>query len=113
MENWPDLEHVVADGGSGLERGVKLANERRQAQVEEPESAPRAAITMGLDVFHSQREMERVQQRQWTQAERELAAACEADAKLAKVKRQGGDPRGVASHVARAWRKAEQAFDGG
>lgn len=111
IENGPDLEHVVADGGSGLERGVKLANDRRQAQVEEPESAPRAAITMGLDVFHSQREMERVQQRQWSQAERELAAACEADAKLAKVKRQGGDARGVASHVARAWRKAEQVFD--
>src|SRR5687767_5952151 len=61
IENGPDLEHVVADGGSGLERGVKLANDRRQAQVEEPESAPRAAITMGLDVFHSPREMERVQ----------------------------------------------------
>jgi hypothetical protein len=111
IENWPDLEHVVADGGSGLERGVKLANARRQAQVEEPASAPRDAITMGLDVFHSQREIERVQQRQWNQAERELAAACKADAKLAKFKRQGGDPRGVASHAARAWRKAEQTFD--
>jgi hypothetical protein len=111
IENWPDLEHVVADGGSGLERGVKLANDRRQAQIEEPASAPREAITMGLDVFHSQRELERVQQRQWKQAERELTAACEADAKLAQLKRQGGDPRGVASHVARAWRKAEQTFD--
>lgn len=111
IENWPDLEHVAADGGSGLERGVKLANERRQAQIEAPESAPRAAIAMGLDVFHSQHEMERVQQRQWKQAERELTAACEADVKLAKVKRQGGDPRGVASQIARAWRKAEHAFD--
>jgi len=109
IENWPGLEHVVADGGSGLERGVKLANDRRQTQ--EAASAPREALTMGLDVFHSQREMERVQQRQWKQAERALAAASEADAKLAKLKRQGGDPRGVASHAARAWRKAEQTFD--
>jgi len=108
IENWPGLEHVVADGGSGLERGVKLANDRRQTQ--EAASAPREALTMGLDVFHSQREMERVQQRQWKQAERALAAASEADAKLAKLKRQGGDPRGVASHAARAWRKAEQTF---
>jgi hypothetical protein len=111
IENWPDLEHVVADGGSGLERGVKLANDKRQAQVEEAESAPREAITMGLDVFHSQREMARVQQRQWQQAERALAAASDADAKLAKLKRQGGDPRGVASHAARAWRQAERLFD--
>jgi len=111
IENWPDLEHVVADGGSGLERGVKLANARRQTQVSEAEAAPKEAITMGLDVFHSQREMARVQQRQWKQAERALAAASEADAKLAKLKRQGGDPRGVASHAARVWRQAEQSFD--
>ena len=111
IEKWPDVEHVVADGGSGLERGVKLANARRQVQVEEAETVPKEAITMGLDVFHSQRELERVQQRQWKQAERKLAAASEADAKLAKLKRQGGDPRGVASHAARAWRQAEQSFD--
>lgn len=113
IELWPHLEHVVADGGSGLERGVKLANERRQAQaqIQEPDSAPSPTIKMGLDVFHSQRELERVQQRQWNQAERELAAACEADAKLAKLKRRGGDPRGLASHAARAWRKAERVFD--
>jgi hypothetical protein len=111
IENWLDLEHVVADGGSGLERGVKLANKRRQAQVEEPEGTPTTAMTMGLDVFHTRRELERVQQRQWNQAARQLEAACEADAKLAKWKRRGGDPRGVASHAARAWRKAEQVFD--
>jgi hypothetical protein len=111
IEPWPRLEHVVADGGSGLERGVKLANERHQAQIQEPDSVPKAAITMGLDVFHTRREMERVQQRQWKQAERQLQAACEADAKLAKWKCRGGDPRGVASHAARSWRKAEQSFD--
>jgi hypothetical protein len=25
IEKWPSLEHVVADGGTGLEKGVKLA----------------------------------------------------------------------------------------
>ena len=111
IEKWPDLEHVVSDGGSGLERGVKLANTRRQAQVEVPEGAPTTAMTMGLDVFHTRREMERVQQRPWNQAARQLEAACEADTKLAKWKRRGVDPRGVASHAARAWRQAEQVFD--
>ena len=46
--------------------------------------APVPAITMGLDVFHSQRELERVLQRQWKQAERQLEAASEADAKVAQ-----------------------------
>lgn len=65
IEQWPCLEQVVADGGSGLERGVKLANARRQAQIQEPDADPKTVITMGLDVFHSPRELERVQQRQW------------------------------------------------
>jgi len=55
IEQWPNLEHVIADGGQGLERGVKLATEaRHQAQASEAE--PPAPITMGLDVFHTQRE---------------------------------------------------------
>jgi hypothetical protein len=102
IERWPSLEHVVADGGTGLERGVKLANARRQAQSQDPASAPHPTITMGLDVFHSQRELERVQQRQWKQAERQLEAASETDAKVAQWKRRGGDLRGVASSAARA-----------
>jgi hypothetical protein len=40
-----------------------------------------------------------------------VEAACEVDAKLAKLKRRGGDPRGVASRAARIWRKAERTFD--
>jgi hypothetical protein len=56
---WPNLEHVIADGGQGLARGVKLANaSRRQAQ--EPEAEPPAPSTLGLDVFHTPREGERV-----------------------------------------------------
>src|SRR2546426_5649897 len=36
FEAWPNLEHVIADGGQGLERGVNLANAtRRQARSEE------------------------------------------------------------------------------
>jgi hypothetical protein len=59
IEAWPNLEHVIAEGGQGRERGVKLANaSRRQAQ--EPEAEPPAPITMGLDVLHTQREVERV-----------------------------------------------------
>jgi hypothetical protein len=66
---------------------------------------------MGLDVFHSQRELERVQQRQWKQAEHQMEGASEIDTKVAQLNRRGKDTRGVASHAARAWRKAERLFD--
>jgi hypothetical protein len=39
---------------------------------------------MGLDVLHTQRELERVLQRQWNQAERQVEMASEADAKVAQ-----------------------------
>ena len=110
IELWPHLEHVIADGGQGLERGVKLANKgRRQAQEIETETP--APITMGLDVFHTQREVERVLQRLWKRVERQMEAAVKADAKLAQAKRRGQEPRGVAGHAGRAWRKAERLFD--
>jgi hypothetical protein len=111
MEKWPSLEHVVADGGTGLEKGVQLANEQRHAQAQEREEESVAPITMGLDVFHSQRELERVQQRQWKQAEHQMEGASEIDTKVAQLNRRGKDTRGVASHAARAWRKAERLFD--
>lgn len=111
IEPWPILEHVIADGGTGLANGVKLTNERRRAQAQERGVEPGPAITMGLDVFHSQREMERVLQRQWKQVEHQLEEASEADAKVAQYKRRGRDARGVAGSAGRAWRKAERLFD--
>jgi hypothetical protein len=107
---WPNLAHVIADGGQGLERGVKLANEGRH-QAQESEAELPAPITMGLDVFHTQRELERVLQRLWNRVERQIETAVKADAKLAQVKRRGYDPRGVAGHAGRAWRQAERLFD--
>src|SRR5262249_6669594 len=79
ITNWPCLEHVIADGGQGLERGVKLANAVRCAQSKAPETASSQALTMGLDVFHTQRELERILQRQWKQAERHLKRATSDD----------------------------------
>jgi hypothetical protein len=49
--------------------------------------------------------------RQWTQAERQLEAASEADAKVAHHKQRGRDARRVAAQSWRAWRTAERLFD--
>jgi hypothetical protein len=111
ITNWPCLEHVIADGGQGLERGVKLANAARGAQGEATETVSRQAMTMGLDVFHTQRELARVLQRQWKQAERQLDTASQADAKVERYRRQGREPRGVSGVAGRAWRKAERLLD--
>lgn len=110
IEAWPHLEHVIADGGQGLERGVKLTNKAR-AQAQEPKAEPPVSITMSLDVFHTERELERGLQRLWKRVERELELAVKADVKLEQAKRRGQDPRGVAGHAGRAWRKAERLFD--
>jgi hypothetical protein len=107
---WPNLEHVIADGGQGLERGVKLANEAR-SQAQESESDTPNPITMGLDVFHTEREFERVLQRLWNRVEHQIESAVKVDAKLTQAKRRGQDPRGMAGHAGRAWRKAERLFD--
>jgi hypothetical protein len=110
IAQWPNLEHVIADGGQGLERGVKLTNAARR-EAQEPETDAPAPITMGLDVFHTQREVERVLQRLWNRVERQIEVAVKADAKLEQTKRRGQDPRGVAGHAGRAWRQAERLFD--
>jgi hypothetical protein len=111
LTHWPSLEHVIADGGQGLERGVKLANAARGAQGEAAEPVSSQAMTMGLDVLHTQRALERVIQRQWKHAERQLDTASQADAKVARYTRQGRDPRGVSGVAGRAWRKAERLVD--
>ena len=107
ITSWPRLEHVVADGGQGLERGVKLANAARCTQGEAAETVSSQAMTMGLDVFHTQRALERLLQRQGKHAARQLDTARQADAKVARDKRQGRDPRGVSGVAGRAWHKAE------
>ena len=71
VTKWPCLEQVIADGGQGLERGVQLANEARQAPAQGQALASGQAIVMGLDVFHTQRELERVLRQKWKQAERQ------------------------------------------
>jgi hypothetical protein len=111
LTNWPCLEHVIAEGGQGLARGVKLAHEARGVQGEASETVSSPAMTRGLDVLHTRRELARVLQRQWKHAERQLDTARQADAKGVRYKRQGRDPRGVSGVAGRAWRKAEVLFD--
>jgi hypothetical protein len=111
LEHGPGLEHVIADGGTGLERGVQLAHEARSALAQESESVSPVAITMGLDILHTQRELERAWRGVEKRAERQLEAARQTDAKVAQATRRGRDTRGMAGAAGRAWRTAEALCD--
>jgi hypothetical protein len=66
---------------------------------------------MGLDVFHTQHELQRVLHSQWRRAERLVETAAQADAKVAQSKQRGKEARGAAQQAWRAWRQAERVFD--
>jgi hypothetical protein len=55
----------------GLERGVKLASEARRTAAEGSEDTSTMPLQMGLDVFHTQRELQRVVRGKWKRAERQ------------------------------------------
>ena len=111
LAKWPCVTRVVADAGKGLERGVKLAREARCTAAEGHEDAAAMPLQMGLDVFHTQRELQRGVHGKWQRAERQLETATEADHKVAQSKQRGRDARGVAQHARTVWRKAERYFD--
>jgi hypothetical protein len=111
VANWPCVTRVITDAGKGLERGVKLARAARHTVAEGHEDASVAPLQMGLDVFHTQRELQRVVHSKWQRAERQLDTATAADRKVAQSKQRGRDARGVAQQSRAAWRKAEQYFD--
>lgn len=66
---------------------------------------------MGLEVFHTQRELSRIVHGPWRRAEWLLEAAAQAETKVAQRHQRGRDARGVAKQAWWAWRKAEQRFD--
>ena len=111
LQKWPDVERIVCDAGTGLARGVKLLNEARAAGAPDLEHSPVAPVRVGLDVFHTEREMQRVVSRLWVGAARLLEGASQADAQVAQAKRRGIDARAAAGRARAAWRKAEGAFD--
>jgi hypothetical protein len=127
---WPALQDVAADGGSGIELGLKLTAKKRQEEAEKAqkrqqqatEEQPKEAqaetapiqvtpLRVRLDVFHIRQEGERALRTTWGRAE----PLWEQAEKLSRAKnrfdRGGTDRRGFKkSEVAKAWALAEAAF---
>jgi hypothetical protein len=111
LQQWPGLVRVGSDAGTGLARGVKLLNEARAGSAPEPAQVPTKPVQIGLDVFHTEREMQRVVGRQWARAEKLVDTAAQADQQVAHAKQRGIEARGAAGRARAAWGKAERAFD--
>ena len=101
---FPNLEQVMRDGGSGLERGVALANRERQEQG-------RSRLTDQGDHFHALRHGSVGINKAKAQAQKALTAAEAAQKQLDECDRQGHSRSGKATRVSYAWKKAEQAMD--
>jgi hypothetical protein len=103
LQKLPALEHLVRDGGKGLENGLARVNRQRQ-QDQQP------LISDQLDHFHTLREGRRALRKTQAQAERAWSKAEAADKKVAWQQRHGQARTGYQTQAVLAWHKAEQAF---
>jgi hypothetical protein len=116
LADWPQVTDAAADGGSGIELGLRLAADKRQedaAQVQDATGAKKAAVPLRvrLDVFHTRREGQRAARLEWAQAERLWEEAEHVDRAKARFDRRGHDARHFKKSVsAKAWAAAVAAL---
>lgn len=100
----PNLEQLARDGGTGLAKGVALANAQRQEQGREP------IVDQG-DHFHATWTagvgLRKAEQR----ASKALTEAEAAQQAVEQCARQGQAQTAPATRAYHAWKKAEQAMD--
>jgi len=101
---WERVEYVVADGGSGLRKGLSLIQQAREQDPQAPD------LEIGLDVFHIKKEALPVIHRMWRRAESLWEKAEAADRELARCRQQGKHCYLASGQARAAWRKAEGAF---
>lgn len=100
----PKLEQVACDGGSGLAKGIALANAQRHEQGQEP-------IVGQGDHFHALWKGGVGLRKAASRAAKALAEAEAAQKALDECARHGRAQTGPAAHARHAWHKAERAMD--
>jgi hypothetical protein len=103
LRDWPALEAVVADGGTGLHAGLTSVQRQRRESHQAP-------LEVGLDVFHTQREAQRLLRTIWNRTEGLWAKAEAADRQVIQDKQQGQGARKAAARARWAWQRATAAF---
>jgi hypothetical protein len=104
FSQFPNLQQVQRDGGTGLAKGLELLNAQRQQQGQ-------AAVVDQGDHFHALRDGGVGLRKAELHARQALAAAEAADQALAQCDRRGQNCSGPSVRARLAWQKAEQAMD--
>ncbi len=87
---WPEVEDVAADGGSGLELGLELADAKRHEEAA-TKGTPAKALRVRPDLLHTRREGERALRAEWAAAERLWEEAEKLQRAKARFDRGGGN----------------------
>jgi hypothetical protein len=103
LRPWDSLESAVADGGTGMQSGLKQLDALRQQQGSVP-------LDVGLDVFHTKKEALPVIIRKWKSAESLWEEAEAADRAVERSRKRGEHAGPAAARARAAWNKAERAF---
>jgi hypothetical protein len=110
LAEWPEVEDVAADGGSGIESGLELAAEARRQAARPGE--PVKPYRVRLDVFHIRQDGARALRAEWGRAEALWQQAEKVERAKGRFDRTGADRRKFKQDkVARAWRPAVAAFE--
>jgi hypothetical protein len=113
LQAWPLLQDVAIDGGTGLQRGLKLEAARRRQQANKtPAGPPARPLRSRLDVFHIRRDGARALRQAWSAAEALWDKACTIERAKKRHDRSGG--HGTAfnkSKVDKPWAKAIAEFE--
>jgi hypothetical protein len=104
LKDFSALEAVLADGGTGLHAGLTPIQQQRHQTDQTP-------LEVGLDVFHTQRDAQRLLRSIWSRAEGLGSQAEQADRHVRQEKPQGHDARKAAARARRAWERAVGALE--
>jgi hypothetical protein len=109
---WPAVKDVAADGGTGIELGLKLAAAKRQEEAAKAKVKTAVVpLHTRLDVFHIKRDGERVLRLEWAQVENLWQEAEKVSRAKKRSDRRGVDGRHFKKSVPEAaWAPAEAAF---
>ena len=125
LAHWPALQDVAADGGSGIELGLKLIAHQRQQEADQAQKRPEQLSPQGnartspqplplrvrLDVFHIRQEGQKALRTEWSRAEEVWEQAEQVSRAKVRFDRGGTDGRKFRQDkVAKAWLPAEAAF---
>jgi hypothetical protein len=104
FQRLPNVQQVNRDGGEGLQKGLKLANQQRRKN-NQPDIADH------LDHFHTVRDGNRALRREQSKVSKAIKRAEQAQKRDARADRRGQPKMGGSGATCHLWRKAEQAFD--